>query len=103
MPTFFRFLVVALWVVGSALVCAQDDKIDWARAEKLHKRAQAGEKLNAEDAAYYDKAKAARAAGKGQKGRGQVAPAQVDTSKLVPLTELGDGREAQCGGCGVLR
>lgn len=99
MPTFFRFLVFALWVVGSGLVYAQDDKIDWARAEKLHKRAQAGEKLNAEDAAYYEKAKAARAAGKGQKGRGQVAPAQVDTSKLVPLTELGDGKyKGEIGG-----
>ena len=99
MPTFFRFLVFALWVVGSGLVYAQDDKIDWARAEKLHKRAQAGEKLNAEDAAYYEKAKAARAAGKGQKGRGQVAPAQVDTSKLVPLTELEDGKyKGEIGG-----
>lgn len=93
-------LSVALLLAASfAVSLAQDDKIDWTRAEKLHKRAQAGEKLNVEDAAYYERAKAARGAGKGQKGGGQAAPSPVDTSKLIPLTELGDGKyKGEIGG-----
>ena len=96
----FHFLSVTLLLAcGFATALSQDDKIDWTRAEKLHRRAQAGEKLNAEEEAYYEKAKAARAAGKGPRGGGQAAPAPVDVSKLIPLTELGEGKyKGEIGG-----
>lgn len=101
MKTHFSYLlsIALLLACGFSTALAQDDKIDWTRAEKLHKRTQAGEKLNAEDAAYYERAKAARAAGKGQKGGGQAAPAPVDVSKLIPLTELGEEKyKGEIGG-----
>jgi hypothetical protein len=96
----FRFLSVTLLLAcGFAAALAQDEKIDWTRAEKLHRRAQQGEKLNAEDQAYYERAKAALAAGKGPAGEGRAAPVPVDTSKLVPLTELGEGKyKGESGG-----
>src|SRR5437899_8983282 len=93
----FRFLSVALLLAfGFATALAQDDKIDWTRAKELHRRAQQGEKLNADDQAYYEKAKAALAAGKGPReegrGNGQAALVAADTSTLVRLTELGEGK-----------
>ena len=98
--SFIRFLSVALLLAsGFATALAQDDKIDWSRARQLHARAQQGEKLNAEDQAYYEKAKAALAAGKGPAGEGGNTPALVDTSKLIPLTELGEEKyKGETGG-----
>ena len=99
----FRFLSIALLLVcGFGIAFAQDDKIDWTRAKELHRRAQQGEKLTAEDQAYYERAKAAQAAGKGprEEGRGNgQALVAADTSALVPLTELGEGKyKGEIGG-----
>jgi len=94
--------VTLLLVCGLAAALAQDDKIDWTRAKELHRRAQQGEKLTAEDQAYYERAKAAQAAGKGprEEGRGNgQALVAADTSALVPLTELGEGKyKGEIGG-----
>ena len=101
MPTaLVRFLSIAfLLACGFATTLAQDDKIDWTRAKQLHARAQQGEKLSAEDQAYYEKAKAALAAGKGPTDDRRAAPAPVDTSKLIPLTELGEEKyKGEIGG-----
>ena len=104
MPTrHFRCLsflpVTLLLACGFAAAFSQNDKIDWTRAKQLHQRAGQGEKLNAEDQAYYEKAKAALAAGKGPAGEGRGAPVPVDTSKLVPLTELGEEKyKGEIGG-----
>ena len=101
MKTWLNCLLSAVVLLALSLngAIAEDEKIDWTRAEKLHKRAQQGEKLNAEDQAYYERAKAALAAGKGPRGQGQAAPSPVDTSKLVPLTELGDEKyKGESGG-----
>ncbi|MGI8981855.1 MAG: hypothetical protein ACR2FY_21705 [Pirellulaceae bacterium] len=97
---FFGFLsVMLLLACGFAATVAQDEKIDWTRAKELHQRAQQGEKLNAEDQAYYEKAKAALAAGKGPGEEGRGAPVTVDTSKLIPLTELGEEKyKGEIGG-----
>lgn len=95
-----RFLSIALLLVcGFGIAFAQDDNIDWTRAKELHRRAQQGEKLNAEDQAYYEKAKAALAAGKGPRENGQAALVAADTSALVALTELGEGKyKGEIGG-----
>jgi hypothetical protein len=70
---------------------AADPPIDWERAQQLHRRASSGEKLTAEEQAYYDRAKAARSRGEAgqpqREGRG-AAPAPW-TQHLTPLTELG--------------
>jgi hypothetical protein len=72
---------------------AEEAPIDWNRAQQLHRRASSGEKLSAEDQAYYERAKAARA--KGEQGRPQggkgTAPAPW-TQHLTPLTELGTAK-----------
>ncbi len=62
-----------------------DAPIDWNRAGQLHQRAQRGEKLTAEEQAYYERAKAARAKG------GQSSPSTQAkwTGHITPLTELG--------------
>jgi hypothetical protein len=94
--------LLSIFLLVGSLAFAQDDKIDWTRAKELHRRAQQGEKLNAEDQAYYEKAKAALAAGKGPRDEGRNAQAPLvaaDTSKLVPLTELGEGKyKGEIGG-----
>ena len=63
--------------------------IDMERAQQLHRRAQAGEKLTAEEQAYYERAKAARGGGGG--GARPPAPAPW-TQHLTPLTELGTAK-----------
>ncbi len=65
--------------------------IDWERAQQLHRKAQSGEKLTAEEQAYYDRAKAARGGGGGSGGAKAAAPAPW-TQHLTPLTELGTGK-----------
>lgn len=72
---------------------AEEAPIDWERAQQLHRRASSGEKLSAEDQAYYERAKAVRSQGqqgKPQGGKGAV-PAPW-TQHLTPLTELGTGK-----------
>lgn len=71
------------------------EPIDWERARALLRREQAGETLSAEEQAYLDRAKAARAGG-AQPG----APAPRATTGLKPLTEMGaeDLYESQDGG-----
>ena len=61
------------------------EAIDWERAQQLHRKAQSGEKLTAEEQAYYDRARAARGGGGGER---PPAPAPW-TEHLTPLTELG--------------
>lgn len=81
----------------------KEDAIDWARAQKLHERAQKGEKLNAEDQAYYDRAREARRKGQGPgaaQAAGQRQPLiPKETTGVKPLTELGEGTyKKQTGG-----
>jgi hypothetical protein len=89
---------------GASLVRGADDEIDWTRARKLHERVRQGEKLNAEDEAYYKRAKALVDAGKGpgrSAGRGEApaAPAPKSSLGLVPLNELGtDKYKGETGG-----
>ncbi len=64
--------------------------IDWERAQQLHRKAQSGETLTAEEQAYYDRARAARSGGGGGGAR-PPAPAPW-TQHLTPLTELGTGK-----------
>jgi hypothetical protein len=73
---------------------AQESKgaeIDWDRARGLFQRAQQGEKLSPDDAAYLEKAKAARKqkAGLAKKspGASRALPAG-DSTGLKPLTEM---------------
>ncbi len=69
-------------------------EVDWEKARALHQRAQAGEKLSAEEQVYYDEAKRQRAAGGGP-GQQRPVPAPKD---LVPLTELSGSYKGQDGG-----
>jgi hypothetical protein len=83
-------LTILLLFSASLPLRGAEDEIDWARAQKLHRRVQQGEKLSAEDEAYYKKAKALVDAGKGP-GRtaGGAAPTPKETLGIKPLTELG--------------
>ena len=69
---------------------AEETPIDMARAQQLHRRVQNGEKLSAEDQAYYERAKASRGQGQAKGGKG-AAPAPW-TQHLTPLTELGTAK-----------
>lgn len=92
-----------LWAVAAAVVVfgasvvarCQDDAIDWARARALHQRVLRGEKLTAEEQAYHDRAARALAA---RGGRGS-APSPRESTGLVPLTDLADGKyKGETGG-----
>jgi hypothetical protein len=69
---------------------AVEAEIDWTRARELHRRASSGEKLNAEDQAYLDRARAARAKGEvGRAAGGKSNPAAGKESfGFKPLTEM---------------
>ncbi|MGB8170393.1 MAG: hypothetical protein WCF18_23020 [Chthoniobacteraceae bacterium] len=64
------------------------EAIDWDRAQQLHRRAQNGEKLTAEEQTYYDRARAARGGG----GGARPAAPEPWTRHLTPLTELGTAK-----------
>ena len=110
MARFLRSLFATSFLIVFALASthAADESIDWDRAGRLHRRAQAGEKLNADDQAYYDRARRELAARNGRPpggagtpaaGRGQGVPAAVDLSRLIPLPELGaDEYRGETGG-----
>jgi len=92
-------LLAGVALIGLATAHAQQEPIDWKRAQTLHQRAQRGEKLSAEEQAYYDRAREARSRGAAnnnaagtradRRPTGPVPPARESTG-LVPLTELGE-------------
>ncbi|MBS0208512.1 MAG: hypothetical protein JSS27_06110 [Planctomycetes bacterium] len=109
-----------LFFSAAAWLAAQESTpIDWNRARQLHQRATSGEKLSADEQAYYDRAKAEMRAGRGpgnQPGRqnqpggpgqnapggnspnGNAPPAKESTG-MTPLTELGSNQyKGQDGG-----
>ena len=77
--------------------------VDWMRAANLHQRAQSGDKLSAEDRAYYNRARelratragAARASNKGDRNNPIVPRESVG---LVPLTDLKEPYKGETGG-----
>jgi hypothetical protein len=89
---------------------ADDAPIDVARGKQLMARYQSGEKLSPEDEAYLDRVKQEMrkraGAGKGQSPSAKPKPpspdsrsaAKVDTSGLVPLTELSGAYKGEDGG-----
>jgi hypothetical protein len=69
------------------------DEIDWDKARRIHQKAQSGQKLTAEEQAYYDKARAARSrapgngsGGNNAGGAGQLTPRA--STGLVSLTDM---------------
>lgn len=103
------FVALALVALLSVARAADDTPIDWHRARALHAKVQQGEKLGADDQAYYDRAKQAMAKGQGpgKAGPGQPkgsqnagpAPTPRTSAGLVPLTELGQGKyKGETGG-----
>ena len=58
----FRCLSLCLLLTLPLLTSrgAQDEPIDWNRAQQLHRKAQTGGKLTPEEQAYYDRARASR-------------------------------------------
>lgn len=84
-------LVAALLGLCFVCQCNADDPIDMQRVRALRGRVQAGEKLSAEDQAYYDKGvkewerQHGRSAASGGNRRGQAA--QNTPSKDDPLAE----------------
>ncbi len=76
---------------------ATGEVIDWEKAKGIHERASRGEKLTADDQAYYDKAKTAMQRGQGPNNNGPQKPAgqRVPQAKsfgpssgLKPLTDM---------------
>ena len=84
MKAFLFAALLAGWLTLNTR--AAEAPIDWNRARELHQRAQRGEKLSAEEQAYYERAKAERA--KGAPNTGVPATPQWQ-GHLTPLTELG--------------
>jgi len=84
-------VLAALFFLLSSFAVGAEEEIDWNRARTLNQKAQRGEALTAEEQAYLQRARAARAnqQGSGQPA-GQVPPAKAETG-LVPLTELEKG------------
>jgi hypothetical protein len=96
LPLLLAFAVATLThtdVFIPSCTAAEEAPIDWNRAQQLHRRASSGEKLSAEDQAYYERAKAARARGEqgGTKASRTAAPAPW-REHLTPLTELGTAK-----------
>ncbi len=69
------------------------EAIDWKKARQLHQRVQDGEKLTAEEQAYYERARSMR-------GRTGAGPQRKAPDHLPPLTDFGasDRYEDQDGG-----
>lgn len=64
------------------------DGIDWQKAQALHRRERAGDKLSEEEKTYLDKAKEARGSGKSG-GRGHASEGQRKAPEsLMPLTDM---------------
>lgn len=98
---YFAFLILLSCASGSAR--AAEDDLDWGKMRGLHQRAGKGEKLSADEQAYYDRGKKAVSEGKApwQKGAAQnpganggAANAMIGKSPtgLIPLTELGTNK-----------
>jgi hypothetical protein len=83
----------------------EDAAIDFTKARALQQKQQRGEKLTDEEAAYLQKARAARQAGgqppragQGPRPKVEAGPGQTSV-ELVPLTDLGSGTyKGQTGG-----
>ena len=100
--SFSRTILVAmLAAVSLVYAVGADTAIDWERARNLYQRSQRGEQLSAEDQAYLDRAKQARAQGGGGQGRGNqqgaANPGRTETG-LVPLTDPGVNYKGEDGG-----
>jgi hypothetical protein len=90
---------------AGAAPAAKADDIDWTKARQLHQRYQRGDKLTAEELAYYNRARQSRGqatVGASPATSPQRAPEQKPASpsrSYKPLPELGDQRhEGQEGG-----
>lgn len=73
------------------------DEIDWEKARALYQRSQRGEKLTAEEDAYFKRAMAARNA---RSGGGRPANQRPPPGNLTPLADMGaaDRYEGEDGG-----
>jgi hypothetical protein len=101
------FFITCLCLLSSDSLTAQDAKptsgqsetIDFEKARGLLQREGRGEKLSKEEAAYLERAKAARRAGQGQASNPRMISGKANTG-LKPLTEMlaEDRYEGQDGG-----
>jgi hypothetical protein len=106
-------LVVGILSLLTHFACSQDTAppFDWQRAQALHRRVQAGEKLSADEQKLYDEATRRIRAGQGpgrapgnppQGQRPPMLPADTKPSEaakgLVPLTELAGDYHGLDGG-----
>ena len=110
-PSLAAVLAGALWAPGLPASMAAEpagpdrtgsrpartarDEIDWDRARELYRRSQRGQTLSPEDRAYLERAKRARAEGRGpgrvsRPGRAPKAPPATARTGLVPLDQMTD-------------
>jgi len=88
-------VLLGLVVLATAPLVLANEPIDWQRAQELRRREQQGQTLSEQDRAYLERAKRQYA----QKARANQAPPAKETTGLVPLTEMGEGRyQEQSGG-----
>ena len=86
-------VAVALALLVSVPVAAQEEEVDWGRARELLRRSQQGGTLSPEEQAYLQRAREERAR------RLRDATPGRPTVGLTPLTELGkDGYKGEDGG-----
>lgn len=94
-----RSLISAILLLAlTAQLLAQTDSeapIDWQRAQSLFRRSQQGEKLNAEEQTYLDRAKKMRQ--QGQRPNSPAAP-KGEPFKQPALTDLKEKYKGQSGG-----
>lgn len=100
--TFALFLVAPVCVFSAA-----GNQIDWEKARELLQKQRQGQSLTDEEEAYLDRAKQERAAGRQARARqdgdrrpgGDRAAKGKETTGMIPLTELGEGKyKGQTGG-----
>ncbi|MCD6050623.1 MAG: hypothetical protein K0Q55_2026 [Verrucomicrobia bacterium] len=93
------FLPTVLLLILAAQLLAQTNTppIDWQRAQSLFQRDQRGEKLNAEEAAYLDRAKKLRQQNQGKQQPAATVP-RGEPFKQAALTDVKGTYKGQTGG-----
>jgi len=95
-------LLLASVISLGPLAAQTEPPIDFNRARELLRREQSGQRLTPDEAAYLQRAKAARVASEPKRGNppAAVTGQRKAPERLIPLTDLGtDGRhEGQDGG-----
>src|SRR5438067_3808894 len=102
----FRLVLIltASAMIISSAATADAEQIDWDRARQIYQKRQRNEELTADEQAYLQKAKDARAAMRRENGPGETERRERASAEpkpqtgLVPLTDLSETYKGEDGG-----